>query len=168
MYFFIAVLIIVIILSFVLFYKLFDLKNINNNLDVAEVNLQQVLDKKKELLYNLRDCISDEVAKKIYPEDKDLDLFELEESLFNIRWEFNKLSSKDYKDKKEVQKVMKELNNLEDDIEGLKDFYNTYARRFNLAFVKKPFTLFYKLFKLNEKKLFNYRKLEQYEILKED
>ena len=65
-----------------------------------------------------------------------------------------------------MKKNVSELNVLEENIDGLKDFYNANVLNYNEIFLKSYLNKVYRFFKFNDYKSFKIRKLEEYEIFK--
>lgn len=108
------------------------------------------------------------ILNKLLNIEENLDVFQLEKALFDVRWNLNKLIEEEkIKIKKESKTIITSLNEIEDEIEGLKDYYNSKAITYNEKYFKKPFYFLFKLFKLEDKKTFSLRKIENYEILKD-
>ena len=70
------------------------------------------------------------------------------------------------KNNKKFKNEIIKLNEIDDDIEGLKDYYNANVINYNEIFLKKPMNLIYKLLKFTQYKSFKLRKIDDYEILK--
>ena len=59
------------------------------------------------------------------------------------------------------------LKILEEDLEGLKDYYNSKVIIYNEKYLNKLFCKIYKMLKLEKQKKFKLRKIESFEILKD-
>ncbi len=167
-YLWIAILIIVILIGLVIFFRISDLKDINKNLDIAKDRVRDLLNKKKGLILELKDLLEKKKVSNIYIKDDDTDILSLDDSLVKASSKIQEFKEEDFSDYKKAKPILKKLALLEDDIDGLKDYYNTYANKYNLHYERKPFIYIYKLFKFEKLELFKQKKLEQYEILKED
>lgn len=144
------------------------LKQLSEVCDISKDKLLDSLNEKKGLLIKLKDESKNKELIKIINFDEEENIFELEKVLFDARWNLNKLiENKKIKLKKELTEILNNLNKIEEDIEGLKDYYNSKAITYNEKFFKKPFNFFYKLFKVEQKKIFTLRKIDDYEILKD-
>jgi len=149
------------------------LKDFEQNIFACTNNINELLVEKKEILDDLIKKVDDKKISELYNSYSDDEtLFVREEVLFNVNWEMNKFMHNkiDEKDERLNDDIIKDsvnkLNRLEENLEGLREYYNTNALNFNEIYFKKPFYYLYKLFKYDEKKSFKYRKLEEYEILK--
>lgn len=159
---------IVLVLGLFFLNNYFKLKELNNFCNVSQERLFEVLNKKKNLLEKLKDQTKNKNLIKLLNIEENLDVFQLEKALFDVRWNLNKLIEEEkIKIKKESKTIITSLNEIEDEIEGLKDYYNSKAITYNEKYFKKPFYFLFKLFKLEDKKTFSLRKIENYEILKD-
>lgn len=145
--------------------KFLQVKDISNNLDKCENNINDILENKVILLKQLLDKIKDEKLNDALTFKEDINIFDKEQQLSDLKYNIFK-KHKNIVDNKENSNIIYELNSLEENLDGLKDYYNTNVVVFNEKFLKQPFTIIYKLLGLDIKKLFNLGKLEQYEILK--
>lgn len=164
MIYFVIIFIIVLLFGGLLGLKYFKLKNEKKKLEVVEENIFDILDKKQKAIEEVLTDINDE---KLTNDSSFLEIasvFEVEDCLFNIRFNLNK-----YLDKKKLldkyKKELRNLNSIEDNLDGLKDFYNAIVLNYNELFLKKPFYFFYKALKFEQNKSFKVRKLDEYEIL---
>ena len=172
-YVIIAIIFILVLLIFIVTGNYLRLKGLNQNIDICSNNIEEALNKKKILIEKLIKKIDDEKLFDLYNKLTDeLVLFEKEELLFNINWEINKYirnnnlyENKDFYDD-DINKTIKSLIILEEEIEGLEEYYNSNVVNYNEKYYKKPFTFIYNILKFNPKKGFKLRKLEEYEILK--
>lgn len=165
MIYIIGIIIIVLLIGgFILFLKVSKLKDIKESLDICASNINEFLSKKLSLVNILLKDINDEKIKKDFSYSEDFTIYEKEEALFNISWNINKYI-KDNNLKKLKDKA-KELNILEENLDGLKDFYNANVLNYNEIFLKKYFNRIFRLLKFGDYKAFKIRKLEEYEIFK--
>ncbi len=155
---------VLIIAGIFLFFKYAKLKDINNSIEIATENINTLLDKKLELVNDLLKEIKNEKIKKSFEYSDDLSLLEKEKVLFNISFDINKYI-KEGKNKKLKDKV-RDLNILEENLDGLKDYYNANVLNYNEIFLKKFFNKIFRLLKFDDYKSFRIRKLEEYEIFK--
>lgn len=161
----VGVLVLVFIISFgYLFLKYSKLKDINNSLLICMDSIDDVLATKLEFVNELLKEIKNEKIKKKFNYSEDLSLYEKEDSLFNVSFDINKFV-KEGKNKKLKEKV-RELNILEENLDGLKDFYNANVLNYNEIFLKRYFNKIFRLLKFEDYKSFKIRKLEEYEIFK--
>ena len=159
-----AVVLILVICIFIIIFKYVKLKDIRNSIDICASSIEELLSKKLELVNNLLNDMKNDDLKNSFSYDEEASLYEKEDSLFNISFEINKLI-KEGKSKKLKEKV-KELNEMEENLDGLKDFYNTNVLSYNEIFKKKYANKLFKLLKFDSYKSFKIRKLEEYEVFK--
>lgn len=156
-------LLLVIVLGY-LFFKYTKLKEINDSIDIASDSINSVLDKKLELVNDLLDKIKNDKIKSKFEYSDDFSIYEKENALFSVSFDINKYV-KEGKNKKLLSEV-KELNSLEESLDGLKDYYNANVLNYNEIFLKRYFNKLFRLFKFKDYKSFKIRKLEEYEIFK--
>ena len=156
-------LLLVIVLGY-LFFKYSKLKDINNSIEIASESINAVLDKKLELVNELLKDVKDKKIKEKFEYSDDFSLYEKENALFNVSFDINK-----YVKDKEIVKLkdkVKELNVLEENLDGLKDYYNANVLNYNEIFLKRYFNKLFRFLKFGDYKSFKIRKLEEYEIFK--
>lgn len=156
-------LLLVIVLGY-LFFKYSKLKDINNSIEIASESINAVLDKKLELVNELLKDVKDKKIKEKFEYSDDFSLYEKENALFNVSFDINKY----VKDKKivKLKDKVKELNVLEENLDGLKDYYNANVLNYNEIFFKRYFNKLFRFLKFGDYKSFKIRKLEEYEIFK--
>ena len=156
-------LLVVIVLGY-LFFKYSKLKDINNSIEIASESINAVLDKKLELVNELLKDVKDKKIKEKFEYSDDFSLYEKENALFNVSFDINKY----VKDKKivKLKDKVKELNVLEENLDGLKDYYNANVLNYNEIFLKRYFNKLFRFLKFRDYKSFKIRKLEEYEIFK--
>lgn len=156
-------LLLVIVLGY-LFFKYSKLKDINNSIEIASESINAVLDKKLELVNELLKDVKDKKIKEKFEYSDDFSLYEKENALFNVSFDINKY----VKDKKivKLKDKVKELNVLEENLDGLKDYYNANVLNYNEIFLKRYFNKLFRFLKFGDYKSFKIRKLEEYEIFK--
>lgn len=159
-----VLIIIIILLCGYLFFKYSKLKDINNSLEIAKENINIVLDKKYELVNELLKDIKNDKIKEKFSYSDDFSIYEKENALFDVSFDINKFV-KEGNNKKLKQRV-KDLNLLEENLDGLKDYYNANVLNYNEIFLKKYFNKLFRLFKFEDYKSFKIRRLEEYEIFK--
>ena len=147
-----------------LFFKYSKLKDINNSLEIATENINIVLEKKLELVNELLKEIKNDKIKEKFSYSDDYSIYEKENSLFNVSFDINKFV-KEGKNKK-LKEMVKNLNILEENLDGLKDYYNANVLNYNEIFLKRYFNKLFRLLKFVDYKSFKIRKLEEYEIFK--
>lgn len=150
--------------GFIIFLKVSKLKDIKKSLDICASNINEFLNKKLELINILLKDIDNKKIKKDFSYSDDFNIYEKEDALFNVSWNINKYI-KDNNITKLKDKA-KELNILEENLDGLKDFYNANVLNYNEIFLKKTFNKIFRIFKFSDYKSFKIRKLEEYEIFK--
>lgn len=159
-----VIILLLVMLFFIVLFNYFKLTDIKTSIETCSDNIDVLLDSKLSLIEKILKKIKNEKLEKSFEYDKDGTLYERENALFNISFEINKYI-KDSKNKK-LKDEVRELNVLEESLDGLKDFYNTNVLNYNEIFFKRPFNKIFKLFKLEGYKSFKIRKLEEYEIFK--
>jgi len=143
------------------------LRELEKNQEVCAMNIEESLKEKYTLLSNLVQLLKEERFVKQFEIISDKDLFEKEKSLFNLRWDINKYMKEQKIEKtEEIKDLLKQLAMLEENIEGLKDYYNMQSMLYNEKIDQPIFSIIYRIFKLKKKDIFQLRKLEEYEILK--
>lgn len=148
----------------IIFFRINKLKDIEKSLEIVSSNIEEFLDRKLSIITKLLDNIEDEKIKKEFSYSDDFTLLEKEDSLFNISWNVIKyIKDNDIKD---LKSDAHELNVLEENLDGLKDFYNANVLNYNEIFLKPSFNKIFKFFKFGDYKSFKIRKLEEYEIFK--
>lgn len=165
MLYIISTIFLIIVICFVyVFFKYSKLKDINSSIEVVIESISDVLDKKLELVNALLGEVKDKKLKEKFSYSDDMTIYEKEDALFNAGFDINK-SFKEGKNKKLVDKI-KDLNALEENLDGLKDFYNANVLNYNEIFLKKYFNKLFRFLKFGDYKSFKIRKLEEYEIFK--
>ena len=150
--------------NLIIFLKVSKLNDIKKALDICASNINEFLNKKLELINILLKDIDNKKIKKDFSYSDDFNIYEKEEALFNVSWNIYKYI-KDNNITKLKDKA-KELNVLEENLDGLKDFYNANVLNYNEIFLKKSFNKIFRIFKFGDYKSFKIRKLEEYEIFK--
>ena len=167
LYIIIGMVVVIAVIVFIVLNNYNKLKDLNNSLIAGEEMLLKTLNTKKDLLNKVKETSKNKELIKAMNFESNLNIFELEKTLFEVKWNLNKLiNEKKYTPKKDVISTLDAINKTEEEIEGLKDYYNSKAITYNEFYYKKPFTTLYKLLKLEQKKTFSLRKIEDYEILK--
>lgn len=158
------IILILLVGGFIIFLKVSKLNDIKKALDICASNINEFLNKKLELINILLKDIDNRKIKKDFSYSDDFNIYEKEEALFNVSWNIYKYI-KDNNITKLKDKA-KELNVLEENLDGLKDFYNANVLNYNEIFLKKSFNKIFRIFKFGDYKSFKIRKLEEYEIFK--
>ena len=165
MIYIIIIITIILALLAVVFIKYKKLEDLENAIMTCEDNLENHLKEKNEIIKEvIKDINDEELHKFTYNEEETI--HEKEDNLFNIRWDINKYLLENPKNNKKFKNEIIKLNEIDDDIEGLKDYYNANVINYNEIFLKKPMNLIYKLLKFTQYKSFKLRKIDDYEILK--
>lgn len=165
MIYIIIIITIILALLAIVFIKYKKLEDLENAIITCEDNLENHLKEKNEIIKEvIKDINDDELNKFTYNEEETI--HEKEDNLFNIRWDINKYLLENPKKNKKFKKEIIKLNEIDDNIEGLKDYYNANVINYNELFLKKPMNLIYKLLKFTQYKSFKLRKIDDYEILK--
>lgn len=162
--------IIFLILIFVVLYTLYkvnELKFIQKKIKKCIVNMED--------LFGIKEMYINEIIKKKKNKklsDKMFDfkeketIFEKENVLFDVNW--NILNEyPDLNKEEEFTNFCEFIDETNEGLDGLKDFYNINVNKFNNLFNKKLFVYIYKLFGFEKGKLFTLRKLNEYEIEKD-
>lgn len=165
-----VIIILVLLIIFVILYiynNYQKIKDILENINVSKEKIDELLDKKKELLENLVKDAKDKDLKIMLKEETN-DIFSKENVLYNVRWKLEELiTDKKYNPKDEFKTYYERLKVLEEDLEGLKDYYNSKVIIYNEKYLNKLFCKIYKMLKLEKQKKFKLRKIESFEILKD-
>ena len=159
-----TVILILIIIAAIVFLKYYKLKDIRTSIDMCAEKIDELLEKKLEIVNELLKSIKKDSIKKGFSYDENASLYDREDALFNVAFEINKYVKET--GNKKVSKNMEELSTLEENLDGLKDFYNNNVLNYNEIFLKKPFNKIFKLLKFEQFKSFKIRKLQEYEIFK--
>ena len=156
--------VLLLIIGIIIFVNYTKLKDIRMCIDTCADNINNTLNHKLEMVNSLLEKLDSDTLNKKFTYDEDSSLYDREDSLFIIGFEINKYA-KGHKKKKFLDDI-RELNILEESLDGLKDFYNTNLLSYNEIFLKKYFNFIFKLLGFKEYKSFKMRKLEEYEIFK--
>ena len=163
-YFFIGLGILLIGLITVIIIKLKELKEIEKKLNITEEKINEILKTKKDNLDKISRDMDDKKLINDLKEDND-NLFKFEQNLYDVKFEIKKrISNDEYTPSEELKKLLDDID-LEEKLEGLKDYYSN-SIKYNELLYKKPFNYIYKLFKLDAKNTFKIQVSEELEILK--
>lgn len=172
-YIFVGIIFILILIILLVITNYLKLRVLKQNIDICSNNIEKVLLNKKNLIDKLIKNFDEKKINDLYSQFSDeLTLFEKEELLFNLNWEINKYirDNKLQEDtgfaSDENNQIIKDLLVIEEEIEGLEEYFNSNVVNYNENYYKKPFTFIYNILKFDPKKGFKLRKLEEYEILK--
>ena len=164
------IIILVLLIIFVILY-IYDnyqkLLDILENINTSKEKIDEILDKKKTFLEDLvKEAKEKEL--KIMLKEEATDIFSKEDILFNVRWKIESLiNNNKYTPQNECASYYERLKTLEEDLEGLKDYYNSKVILYNEKYLNKVFCNIYKMLKLEKQKKFKLRKIESFEILKD-
>ena len=123
------------------------IKDILENINTSKDKIDEVLNNKKELLENLVKDAKDKDLKIMLKEETN-DIFSKEGMLYNVRWKLEELiTDKKYSPKDEFKTYYERLKILEEDLEGLKDYYNSKVIIYNEKYLNKLFCKIYKMLK---------------------
>lgn len=165
-YFIIGIVAIVVIGVLLVVFKYLKLRDFNKIIETCTYNINDALDRQEKEMVIVLEDVKDQKIKEAFVNIDSSDMFCKEELLFNVSWSINKyFEENDVNDNN--KKILRNINNIEEELEGLKDYYNLNASRYNELYNKIPFVYIFRLLKLNSKKIFKIRKLENYEILKD-
>ena len=113
------------------------IKDILENINTSKDKIDEVLNNKKELLENLVKDAKDKDLKIMLKEETN-DIFSKEDMLYNVRWKLEELiTDKKYSPKDEFKTYYERLKILEEDLEGLKDYYNSKVIIYNEKYLNK-------------------------------
>lgn len=147
-----------------IFFNVTKLRDINNSLSLCNSKLDEMLNRKLSVINSILNKLDDKKLKNDFIYKDTFNIYEKEKSLFDASFAINKYV-KDNKCENVLDEI-RELNIIEENIDGLKDFYNAHVLNYNEVFLKKYLNKLYRLFKFNDYKAFKIRKLEEYEIFK--
>lgn len=159
-----AIILLLVICFIYFFFKYTKLKDLKNSIEMCTESIDELLDKKLELVNNLLKEIKNDKIKNSFSYDENASLHDREDALFNVCFEINKFVKEE--NKKKLKDDISKLNDMEENLDGLKDYYNANVLNYNEIFLKKYFNKIFKLLKFEPYKSFKIRKLEEYEIFK--
>lgn len=140
------------------------LKDYKFSLDYSISSIEEALSKKLDSVNDLLDDINNKTLKNKFSYNSETSLQERENALFSISWDINK-----YVKDKNLKKFYDDvscLNLMEENLDGLKDFYNSNVLSYNEIFLKPYLNKIFRFLKFCDYKSFKVRKLEDYEIFK--
>lgn len=139
------------------------IKDYDQKLNICFDEIESVLDSKSSLIQITIKAINNKKLIQSFKTNIEENIFEKDDFLYdfvgNIKKSLEKKKKKDLK----VNDYMKEIDLLDEDLEGLKNYYNSNASKYNYMLDSKVFKIFYVICKLNKKEVFKLRKLEEYE-----
>ena len=159
-----ALILVIFIFAGYIFFKIIKLKDIDKSLNLCSVKINELLGKKLEIIKDMLKKLNNNKLTKNFSYRDDFSLIEKEKNLFDAGFNINKYLKDN--PKINMENELSALNILEENLDGLKDFYNANVLSYNEIFLKKYLNKIYRLFKFNDYKSFKIRKLEEYEIFK--
>ena len=145
--------------------KIKGLQEVEKKHNITEEKISEILKTKKDNLDKISRDMDDKKLINKLKEDND-NLFKFEQNLYDVKFEIKKrISNDEYTPSEELKKLLDDID-LEEKLEGLKDYYNSNSIKYNELLYKKPFNYIYKLFKLDAKNTFKIQVSEELEILK--
>ena len=114
---------IILVLAIILFIHYLKLKEIHEIIETCTSKIIDVMEEKKKTVRAILEKIKNVELKNTYIFDGNEDMFTLEEILFRATWDINK-EGETLKKNKATKKLLKELKEEDEALEGLKDFYN--------------------------------------------
>lgn len=163
-YIFCTIFLILFIAFLYIFFNIVKLKDYKFSLEYSISSIEDALSKKFDCINDLLDDINNKGLKDKFSYNSETSLQERENALFSISWDINKYV-KDKKLDKFYDDVVV-LNSMEENLDGLKDFYNSNVLNYNEIFLKPYLNKIFRFFKFSDYKSFKVRKLEDYEIFK--
>lgn len=163
-YVILALLLLIFIFSAYIFFNIVKLKDLSESLNLCSVKVNELLDKKLQLIKSILKKLDDKKLNKKFIYNDEDSMLDREKNLFDIGFNINKHLKNSNNEK--LNDEIKELGLVEESLDGLKDFYNANVLNYNEIFLKKYINKIYRLFKFTDYKAFKIRKLEEYEIYK--
>ena len=164
LYIILALFLVLFVFAGYIFFKVTKLKEIKNSLDICSNKIEDTLNKKHKIINDVLKKINNARLTKEFEYKDSFTLQEKEKCLFDIGFSINKYVN-NHKDL-DLNNELRELNYIEETLDGLKDFYNAHVLNYNEIFLKKYLNKIYRVFKFSDYKAFKIRKLEEYEIFK--
>ena len=161
-----GILLIICVMAAFLFFKIVKLKDIKESLDISIIKIEDILNNKLELVHKLLDNVEDKKIKLKFKYDEKDSLINREDSLFDVCFNINKYFKDTNNKNDKVLDNLSELNLLEEELDGLKDFYNANILDYDEIFLKRYLHIIFVKLKFSDYKPFKIRKLEEYEIFK--
>ena len=163
MIYILVILFLLILLFGIFFYtKYNNLSDINKKLEISLEKIQELVSFKKNKVKEILDIIKEEKYNYRYEHISD-NFIEEENEIFILFWDLKK----EFKTNKKVRIIVNEVEKYENDLEGLKDYYNCNVNLYNELYKKIPFNLLFKVLKFDNKRAFESKKIEEFEILKD-
>lgn len=127
---------IILVLAIILFIHYLKLKEIHEIIETCTSKIIDVMEEKKKTVRAILEKIKNVELKNTYIFDGNEDMFTLEEILFRATWDINK-EGETLKKNKATKKLLKELKEEDEALEGLKDFYNVKMTKYNNIYSRK-------------------------------
>ena len=161
----IGILILFLLIAFIfIFFKCIKLKEIKSSIDTCSMRINEFLEEKLDMVKEMFKSVRNEKLKSSFNYDESYDIYEKENVLYNIGYDLNKYI-KEGRSKK-LKEMIKVFNEKEEELEGLKDFYNASVQNYNSIYTNKYLNKIFKLLRFESYKPFRIRKIEDYEIFK--
>ena len=162
LYIFGVIFLLLLVLGVIFYNKYNSINDINDKLDISMKKIKELFDFKNDKVKEILEIINDE--KYNYRYEHINEEFTLKENeIFILFWDLKK----EFENNKKISKIISEVEKNENDLEGLKDFYNSNINLYNEIYEKIPFNIFFKLLKFKPRNSFESKKIEDYEILKD-
>jgi hypothetical protein len=130
--------------------------NMEDLFEIKEMYINEIIKKKKNA----------KLSDKMFNYRENKTIFDKENVLFGVNWDILSEYPDLIKDEA-FTSFCEYIEQTNEGIDGLKDFYNINVNKFNNLFSKKPFSLIYKTAGFERGKMFILRKLNEYEIEKD-
>ena len=161
----IGILVLLLLVAFIfIFFKCVRLKEIKNSIDACSLKINDFLEEKLNMVKEMFKSVRNEKIKDSFNYDESYNVYEKENALYNIGCDLNKYI-KESKSKK-LKEMIKVFNEKEEELDGLKDFFNANVQSYNDIYANKYLNKIFKLLKYDSYKTFRIRKMEDYEIFK--
>ncbi len=157
------IIIIILIIVLIILKNYFTLKELDLKIDACSGSLFEILDLKKETIEKIIKSSKNKDIKNIISDINTDNLFKYDEDLYQT---FKKIEVDKTLTKKALS-MTKDIKKIDEEIDGLKNFYNVNVNKYNLMYNKKPFIYLYNLLKLEKKEVFKERKTSDLNILKD-
>ena len=157
------IIIIILIIILIILKNYFTLKELDLKIDACSGSLFEILDLKKETIEKIIKSSKNKDIKNIISDINTDNLFKYDEDLYQT---FKKIEVDKTLTKKALS-MTKDIKKIDEEIDGLKNFYNVNVNKYNLMYNKKPFIYLYNLLKLEKKEVFKERKTSDLNILKD-
>ena len=157
------IIIIILIIVLIILKNYFTLKELDLKIDACSGSLFEILDLKKETIEKIIKSSKNKDIKNIISDINTDNLIKYDEDLYQA---FKKIEADKILTKKALS-MTKDIKKIDEEIDGLKNFYNVNVNKYNLMYNKKPFIYLYNLLKLEKKEVFKERKTSDLNILKD-